>query len=308
VGWAATSLRRVRLGEAGDGAPEEPWAEVEEARADVNLFQLIGGGTLRPGRITLRGTHLLLRFDRNGKLLTQLPRREGPIGEVPLLAVRDSQITLRQEGRDAGLTIKGVTADVGSEGDRLVLEGTIEDPEWSGWSVAGEFDRGTEVGTLVLRTDEVAVSPEMLDRLPCISPDVWKQVQLDGKSPVVLTLRSDPRAGAVHYHALLGPSSMVVDLPAMKLRVVEAHGRLTVEDGLVRLEYAKGKMAGGTVRAEGTIDFRTPPGQLDIGVTAQGLDVKRLPKGWALPKGTAGQLSGEFRFRHPLDGVAKGEK
>ena len=123
-------------------------------------------------------------------------------------------------------------------------------------------------------------------------------MQLDGESPVVLTLRSDTGSGTVRYHALLGPSSVIVDVPAVDLHVEEAHGRLTVEDGLVRLEYARGKMAGGTVRARGTIDFRTPPGRLDLDVTAERLDVKRLPKGWALPPGTTGELSGELQLPH----------
>jgi hypothetical protein len=206
------------------------------------------------------------------------------------------------------LTLEGIAADVWEEGERLVLEGTIGSTDGSGWAVSGELDRATEAGTLVLRADEVNLTREKLHRLPFISPEVWKQVQIEGKSPVVLTLRSDRRAGAVRYRAVLGPSAVVVDVPAVNLRVVEAHGQLTVEDGLVRLEYAKGKMAGGTVRAQGTIDFRTPPGRLDLDVTAERLDVKRLPKGWALPPGTAGELSGEFRFRTPLDKVVKGGK
>ena len=90
-----------------------------------------------------------------------------------------------------------------------------------------------------------------------------------------------------------------IHLPLLRFRSFPA------EDGLVRLEYAKGKMAGGTVRARGTIDFRQPPGELNIDVTAEKLNVKQLPKDWTLPPGTAGTLSGDLRFRTSLDKVKK---
>src|ERR671935_22761 len=60
-------------------APQEPWVQAKEVEADAPLTSLLAGNT--PRLITVRDGAVTLRFDRAGKLLTQLPKgQEGGEG------------------------------------------------------------------------------------------------------------------------------------------------------------------------------------------------------------------------------------
>ena len=298
VGWRSTTLHDVRFFEAGADAPEAPWALVESVQADVSLFDLLRGRAA-PEHLVVDGGTIALRFDGRGRLATSLPVRKGEARPLPAVHLRDGRLVLHQEGRPADMVVNGVDADLSGDGPLVTLEGTVADPLWSGWTVNGTLDRETRALSATLETDQIHVRQALLDRLPFVPPGVWRQVQVEGDTPVALTLRTDP-SPAVHYQVAMALKAAQVRVAAIDLSVDEARGRVVVANGVVRLEDVWGTTANGEIRTSGTIDFLQPPGRLDLTVVAKGLDVASLPRSWSLPKGAQGKLSTKLSFRMPL--------
>ena len=107
VGLGSTSLTGLELFEVGS-ADKAPWLEVQELSTDFSLFDYFQGNSL-PGKIKLSGAKLLLRFARDGKLLTTLPEsmsginwenayETGRFDAVPVIDFEKSQVTIRTEG------------------------------------------------------------------------------------------------------------------------------------------------------------------------------------------------------------------
>src|SRR5262245_3296988 len=121
----ATSLRGVRVFEAGAGPGDEPWAVADDVQADVSLWDLIGGAAM-PKNVRLHRADVTLRFDEAGHLLTALPRRKG--GEsLPTILIQNGRLTLRQTGRP-DLVVHNIDATLQPEGGELLLAGAGLDP------------------------------------------------------------------------------------------------------------------------------------------------------------------------------------
>src|SRR5437868_3432071 len=102
IGLKGTSLGDFELFEPVGNA--SPWLTVENLRTDISLFDILGGHAL-PRRLDVTGARVLLRFDREGKLLTSLPEQlfhgtKHPVSveSIPDVELHESQITFRKEG------------------------------------------------------------------------------------------------------------------------------------------------------------------------------------------------------------------
>jgi hypothetical protein len=291
LGFGATTLHGLRLGEVRYDPGQPAWASADEVVADVSAMGLVSGHA-SPRRLTLRRPVLTLRFDREGHLLTRLPRRDRGARPLPTVVLEDGQVTIQQEGHP-DLVVNGIQATLSPDDDVLVLAGTVDDDHWGHWTLAGNLDPVTAVGSGTLRTTQIHLTEPMLRDLPFVSPNVWVQFQADGDSPVELTLRYDPAGPAVHYRVALEPEHTRLHVTAIDLRAEEARGKVVIEDGVVHLTDVQGRTAEGTIQTNGILNFRSQPTKLQFDITAQRLDLRQLPHKWPLPPAVDGRLSGE---------------
>src|SRR5205814_3647381 len=196
VGLNSSSVRGLRLYE--EGSAGEAWAEVEDAEADVSLFEL-ARGSATPRRLSVSGATVKLRFDKDGHLTTRLPSAKTKTGALPDIDLKSSQLTLRQEGRP-DFVVTGVSAALRTENDRLVLTGAVSNSDWGDWTLQGSMPVNATYGSLTFKTKErISITQAMLEAVPLVPSFVWKAVQLEGDSPVEMTVRSQPSDAGFHY-------------------------------------------------------------------------------------------------------------
>src|SRR5581483_3794150 len=100
VGLFRSSLARVQLFEKGESASGKPWATIDVVEADVSLLSLLHD-SFSPKTVKLIGPAITLRFDKEGRLLTQFPdwsagNPGNPIA-VPNLSMERGRITFQKE-------------------------------------------------------------------------------------------------------------------------------------------------------------------------------------------------------------------
>jgi hypothetical protein len=291
IGLHHSSVRDLKLYEAGAEPGAEPWATFTDVQADVSLASLVRGQA-HPSHLEVNGADLTLRFDRRGRLLTRLPEHKGTAEGFPDIRLRQSRVTLLQEGRRP-FAVGGIDAELRSEQGRLALTGTAQDEHWGAWDVTGSVDpaNGASAGTLK-SAGPVHVTQPMLEDLPFVGANVWENVQAEGDTPVVLTLRYEPAKRALHYRVELEPENSHVHVTSIDLTAEQARGKVVIEDAVVRLEKVRGRTADGTLATDAVLDFRATPDRLTFAIDAEGLDLVRLPKKWKIPSQLEGRLAG----------------
>jgi translocation and assembly module TamB len=291
LGFESTVLQGLRLGEVGDDHEQPEWATAEEVVADVSAVGLVSGHA-SPRRLTFRRPALTLRFNREGHLLTRLPRRDHGARPLPLIVLEDGRVTIQQEGHP-DLVVDGIQATLSPEGGVLALAGTVADAHWGRWTLEGSLNPMTGAGSGTLQTTQIHLSEPVLRDLPFVSPTVWTQFQAEGDSPVELTLRYDPAGPAVHYRVALEPENTRLHVTAIDLHAHQARGKVLIEDGVAHLTEVQGRTAEGTIHTNGVLNFRSHPTQLQFDLTAERLDLRQLPHKWPLPPAVDGRLSGK---------------
>src|SRR5262249_50257579 len=162
------------------------------------------------------------------------------------------------------------------------LSGSADNPAWGKGALRGNYDRDANAVRLDVRTEQpVAVTQAMLTALPFVPASVWREVQLQGVTPVELTLGYDLSKKALPYRVALNPRAPRGRVAAIELDGTHARGQVVIEDGLVRLRGVQGVAFGGRLRTDADLDFRGPETRLGFDpITAEDLDVARLPKSW----------------------------
>lgn len=295
VGAQKSTLHGLRLYEPGSDESSPPWLSFDHVETDVSVWNLLTGNT-EPGQLTVAGAKVFLRFDKRGGLLTRLPKTESGWRHLPNLDVERGQITIDQEGRPE-MVVEGVSLKLAAEGDHLSLSGDVKDPKWGNWTLSGSLAADAQAGTATLKTGMSHITQAMLDDLPLISPTVWEEVQVEGDSPVEVGVRFNRAENMVHYHVALEPEHTRVHVPAIELAARDAQGRVTIDDGVVRLRDVRGQAADGTVALSGDLDFAREPARLNFAVQVGRLDVSQLPKSWSLPSQVSGRLTGQANLQ-----------
>jgi hypothetical protein len=289
LGYWASALRGLEVLETLTTPQPPPWTAVGAVEADLSLLQLLRGD-LADGAVTLRDVHVTLRFDRDGRLLTGLPVPPAPPAALPLVRLDGGTFTICREGVPDEV-FHNIRLELRGDGDKLTLSGTVDDPDWGPWTVAGGRDAADGPFTLALRTAaEVHATPALLRRAPFVPPVTWREVDLEGDTDCALTLRFEPN-GRVRYQADLHPHDTRVTVRAIDLTAAPARGRVLVEDGVVTLEDVRGQAAGGDVKVGSVMDFRSAASVLRFTVEAGQVALRRLPEAWRVPR-LDGQVSG----------------
>jgi uncharacterized protein involved in outer membrane biogenesis len=287
---------------AAEPAKAEVFA-VESANADVSLFGLIRG-RVAPTTVELRDVNLTLHVSADGKVLTTLPRAPEGAGEgAPFPVIKlTGGLTVRQDGRPE-FSLRGLDVAVQPEGSSVKLSGAIDDPLWAKWTIAGEINRDAKTGWLELTTDDGPLTMDRLGSIPFVPPAVWKRVRPDGRGAAALRLMvgSDRE---VRYSVDIRPNAAGITFPDAEATLAKVTGLIRVSGAKVDLAGTRGELAGGTITADGGFDFGPEPTTANLRVSAEGLDVRRLPDSWGLPKEFEGKLKGraELALRIHSDG------
>lgn len=307
IGTGGSSLHGLRLYEAGSDQPEHPWLTVDDTEADVSAWDLIRGEVM-PHHLNVSGAKLLLRFNREGRLLTALPKTGGEHTQLPTVRVQQSQVTIRQEGRPE-MVLHGVSAELTTQENRLMLTGGVADPRWGTWSLSGSAAADRKSGSATLKTGTMHITQAMLNDLPLVPAKVWQEVQAEGDTPVELSVAfsaSEPKQESVHLRVTLDPVHTTVHVPSIELTAHDARGSVVIEDEVVRLRNVQGRAADGDIHVNGDLDFAHEPNKLNFNVQVRNLVVKDLPRTWELPPQIDGRLTGQASLQITLvDGHAQ---
>ncbi|MFO0878452.1 MAG: AsmA-like C-terminal region-containing protein [Gemmataceae bacterium] len=175
----STSVHGLTLHDASSG---DPLLTIDCLVVDVSLLSAARGRRL-PQQVDVHGAHLHLRFNREGKLITRLPRLPSA-GGLPRLRLNHLRVTLDQEGRPP-LTIQGVRATIEPR-DGENLQGLIDDPVLGLVQAGGSFRKGRL--HLALRSDGVPLSRERFRSFPFVPTTLTQHVELSGIVPMKLDL------------------------------------------------------------------------------------------------------------------------
>ncbi|HEV3443520.1 MAG TPA: AsmA-like C-terminal region-containing protein [Gemmataceae bacterium] len=298
VGLGGSTLNGLQLFDSRAADPQEPWVTVDRVKADVSLLSLLGGSST-PQNITLLDAAVTLRFDKDGRLVTTLPSPSSETGKdasLPNVRMERGRITLKKEGA-ADLVITGVGASLQTVGEEVMLSGDItnaDNPGWGQWSLNGTLGRQSKEASVTLTSDvPLHITPAMLQQAPFMSSNVWQAVQVEGDTPVAIAIRGDWGRQTLHYHLEMEPRTAAVHVAAIDLDATAATGKVIIDDGLVTLRGVQGQAFGGTIRTDADLDFRKAPTRLDFSkVEVQGLNMRRLPASWDLPRQIDGRLRG----------------
>jgi hypothetical protein len=293
-----------------DAAPgDKPWIQVGGATADASALSLVCGKL--PANVYLHNPQVILQFDQDNHLVTQLPvLRPRPGGAVPQVHIDNGDLTLACQGRPP-MEIHGVQGIIAGDEKGLHLSGTISDPYWGEWTVAGRHDNDTRQFSLDLAAPPTEITMDRLQAIPFISQSVWEAVRLEGRTPVRLALTFPPPGevgtlAGVHYRVDLEPADTRVHVSSIDLEADKARGKVVVEDKLVTLTGVTGRSADGEIHTDATLDFRQPKSDMEFKVDVTGLALQRLPRRWQVPRKFDGKLTGHADLRVVvIDGKAK---
>ena len=284
---------------------------VESASADVSFADLVTGQT-HPKELHLSGVNLALRMDARGKILTTLPTPSGGGGDakLPVVTVENGKIALAQEGRPE-FVLGGLTLRAEPAGDKLVVTGSVDDPEWGKWKVTGEVTTATKAGWIELAAGDAPLKLDLLRSIPGIPHSVWDNAQPAGRGAATIRLAVGPD-DAFKYDVRVVPKGATLGLPAAEVTLADVNGVVRFTDGRMEVggetagTRATGTLAGGTVAVGVTWDFDKEPAVADpLAVTVERLVVKDLPAKWGL-KTLGGQLPGKLNMEAGvLSGSAK---
>ncbi|HKB03100.1 MAG TPA: hypothetical protein VKD90_12820, partial [Gemmataceae bacterium] len=296
IGVSGTSATGIRVYEHGTDPTGQPFLAVGSADVDVSAVGAATGAM--PSALHLRDAHVVLRFDKNGNLVTRLPAAGAHGGSVPSVRIESGTLTLRQEGR-ADSVFHGIDLTITPVDGRLTVSGTVEDEAWGKWTAEGVIPlSGSEAAWLTLRTvAPQRVTPDLLRQVPFVNPNAWTHVVLSGDTPAQLELTFDSESRRVKYRVALEPTQTTVHIPSIGLVATDAAGSLVAEAGVVTLANVRGRTANGGIRLDARLDFSTPDSDMSFKAEVTDLDVRKLPPNWQLPTQVEGRLSGNLEFR-----------
>src|SRR5206468_5086164 len=142
-----------------------------------------------PSRLVLHGVTIVLHFDTEGRLLTGLPPRHSasptPLAVVPEVVLTDGKLQLVGPACRR-LDFKDITATLTPGADVCTFDGKglcvgCGDCTASGWINL----KNPGVSLTVRSQGNVAVTQQLLEALPFVSPTTWREVQADGLTPVL---------------------------------------------------------------------------------------------------------------------------
>ena len=268
-----------------------------------------------PKRVTLAAPTLVVRFDRQGNLLTRFAAQHGAhqaaldgtesakADTLPAVFLEQGEIIFRKDGHP-DLVAKNVNAQLAHENGQLVLTGTADNVQLGKLTIHGSLDNDGQKITVQLKTESKAhVTQSILDRMPFVPAECWREIQIvAGDTTAELTVRYERKAKYLQYRLDLAPESTKFAITGIHLLAHDGRGKVTVEDNRVHLRGLEAKAFGGALRTEADLDFQGNASKLAFSkIHVQGVNVSELPKSWHIPDqirkiGAKGKLTGTAKL------------
>jgi hypothetical protein len=299
LGLEHSILTGVELYEQGQGPGDQPWLQVERLEADVPLADLIKGR--QPTTVRAAGVTITLRFDDKGRLATVLPPRPStsgpPIETLPAVTLTDSHLVLLGT-RGRRMQVDAIAATLRASGGRHELEATGSST-FSNWKADGWIDLTKKAVAVTMRSDrDIAVTQTLLNGLPFVVASTWNEVQINGTTPVLASFQYDWGNQRQSFRVHLEPKGTALHVAAIDLTTTDTAGQVDMGDGVITLSGLHGAGYGGTLAADGIIDFRGSSPRFNLTrIDLKNLDVRHLPPCWSLPP----QLQGRVDATMALD-------
>jgi hypothetical protein len=266
--------------------------KIGSLETDVTLGGLITG-SVSPTVVATKDVEMRLRLDEAGKILSALPKPkgggEGPVN-LPTITLATTRIRIAQAGRPE-FELAGVEGKLARDGDGYAITGSVDDPKWGKWKVAGRLAADPADGYVELTSDRATLSDPQLRSIPFVPPEVWANVTASGETAALVKFTFKPGAD-LNYLVELRPHGAALTVPPADVTVTQVHGLIRVGDGKVQVTDGKVSLADGTVAVAGVYDFAKPTSVIGIKMDAKGVDVRKLPAEWGLPKEFEGKLRG----------------
>ncbi len=265
---------------------------VKSAAVAVPLTSL-ARGNVDAGAVTLSGVTVNLRVDKDGKVLTPLPKGSGggDVPKVPAVHLADATLTIAQDGRPP-FTLRSVSGDLTPVDGRLTFAATADDPDWGGWRATGTIDLSTKSVRVELTNPNAPLRLDLLKSVPWVPPETWEQVHPSGTSPATVTIDFQGPTDVFTYGVVLTPRGAGLGLPGLSVTLADVAGTVRIGGPVVTLDGLSAKLADGTVNLDGKLDFGPEPSVLSFRANTQGVDAAKLPADWHLPKQIGGKLRG----------------
>jgi hypothetical protein len=290
LGFTGSTLSNLEVHERDSSPGSPPWLKIGSVDAHLSLSQLIRGD-LAEGLVTLRDVHVILRFDRYGRLLTRLPSPASDQRALPLVRLVEGTFTLCYEGRPDE-TFHNIAFELRHDGPMVLVSGTIDDPDWGPWTVtASQPDRSLPFALNLKTRQIVHVTPELLRRTPFVPANVWEQVTCEGDTPCEVAILFNP-SSPVNYRVSLEPRNTRVFVRSIELRAEAAEGSLVIADGILTLENVRGRSANGELKLRSIMDFTGLASIMRFSLDAALLNLTQLPVKWGVPA-LRGELNGK---------------
>lgn len=299
LGFTGSTLSGVEVQERNGNGSSAPWLTIGSVDVDLSLWQL-WRGTVDDGGVTLRDVRVVLRFDRDGKLLTRFPEPPpGESGPMPVVRVADGSVTIRREGRPDE-TIRNIALEFRDDGIQMNLQGSVNDADWGQWAVLGSKASASAPLAFNFKTRQpVHVTPALLKRTPFVTSNVWEHVTCEGDTPCELALQFNV-SQSVNYRVTLEPRNTRVYVRSIDLRSSDASGTVVIADDVLTLENVRGHAAGGELKLKSMMDFRGIDTIMKFTIQAGLLSLTDLPAAWGVPA-----LKGELNGKAELEVTSK---
>lgn len=289
VGVSSTTAK-VRIPDAADTPGD--LIRIGSVTTDITLQDLLTG-RVNPTKVTAKDVEMLLRIDADGNILSPLPKRDKPggaTGPLPTVEVTSARVRIRQTGKPE-FDLTGVSGELKADGDGSAITGAVDDPKWGKWKVGGKLAANPADGKIELSTDQGILSDPLLRSIPYVPPEVWEHLSASGTSAAVVTFSFRPDDD-LRFNVDLRPNKASLTVPDADVTATEVEGRIRIDGEKVTVDGGALTLADGRMTVDGTYRFDQPTAVIALKLTAKGVDVRRLPAEWGLPKEIAGKLKG----------------
>jgi translocation and assembly module TamB len=281
----------IRIPDASAESPSD-LLRIGSLETDVTLGGLLTG-SVSPTKVTTKDVELRLRLDEAGKILSSLPKPKGG-GEgavnLPTITLATTRIRIAQTGRPE-FELAGVEGKLVRDGDGYALTGSVDDPKWGKWRIAGRLAADPADGYVELTSDRAVLSDPQLRSIPYVPPEVWANLSASGETAALVKFTFKPGADLA-YLVELRPHGASLTVPQADVTVTQVQGLIRIGDGKVQVTDGKVSLADGTVAVAGVYDFAKPTSVLGVKLDAKDVDISRLPAEWGIPKELEGKLRG----------------
>jgi uncharacterized protein YhdP len=299
-----SSSAAIRILDPGADPPDN-LVRIGSIDTDLSLGGLAAGQTT-PTRLAAKDVDILLRIDDKGQILSPLPTPADGGGKaftLPTVTLSQTRIRIRQTGHPE-FVLGGVSGELKRDGDGYTISGQVDDPQWGKWTIRGRLADDPADGSIELSTDKGVLKDSQLRTIPYVPQAVWDHLQASGETPASVSFTWKPGTPFGYAVVLKPEAAASVTFPDADVTLDKVKGDIRIADGKVTVKGGRVAVADGTADVGVAYTFDQPTAVIEVKVAAEGMDLRKLPAAWGLPKEIEGRLHGnaDLQMRLPPGG------